>query len=159
EKAEQPPMMIVKIGDGYRVHSARNPSQSYLVNWQDQYPVCNCPDFEKHKNEPMAECKHIIAVLEFREKSQDGAAPASSHGNGPLPAQSEPSGDTAVDKDRERAAIPTEGNRASNEARPERNAPPKPAVNAEYPQPHMLVKRSMSPDGRIDSVSVEIDFP
>jgi hypothetical protein len=119
-------LIISRTDEGFRVYSPANPLNSYIVSGSPEVPSCTCPDFEHHAGSLNWHCKHIKAVLEQFSGS-----------NG----QKKQSG--SYDKE-ERLAI-------QNENQPPKNEDPAPSKGA----PQMLLKRSVSPDGRIDSLSIE----
>jgi SWIM zinc finger len=129
ERAENEVFVISQTEEGYRVYSPAYPTKSYIVSGSPEVPACTCPDFESHQNDPQWRCKHILAVLDNLHKSGSCAPPASSY------------------EDAERAAI--QGGEAQ----------PKNSVASSNGTPHMLIKRSVSPDGRIDSLSIEFSWP
>src|SRR5437879_2313729 len=55
--------------DGWRVRSAHNPSQHYLVSGDGEGLRCDCPDFETHSEDPSWSCKHILAVQNCQAKT------------------------------------------------------------------------------------------
>jgi hypothetical protein len=114
------------------VRSAHNPSQYHLVSGDGEGLRCSCPDFEKHVTEdPNWTCKHILAVENYQKKDYQAKTAG----------QEKPESYEAA----ERAAI-------ASEAAPQREK------SADPPKTQMLVKRSLSPDGRIDSISLEFSF-
>ncbi len=126
ESAKREVFIITSAENGWRVRSPHNPSQFYLVTTTENGVTCTCPDFQSHAAEGQAwTCKHMLAVQGY-QANQSPAAPTS---------------DAYADE--ERAAIQAEGSPEKEKAEPE-------TVPAQ-----MLIKRSVSPDGRIDSVSVE----
>lgn len=132
DRAENEVFVLSQTEDGYRVYNPAFPSKSYIVSGSPEAPACTCPDFEGHQNDPQWRCKHILAVLDHVQKSGSCAPPVA----------------TAVDE--ERTAIQEEANSKSRPA-------PLPTVGNGTPQ--MLLKRSISPDGRIDSLSIEFSWP
>jgi SWIM zinc finger len=129
ERAEKEVFVITAGEEGWRVRSARNPSRCYLVSGNESGLQCSCPDFQQNaQQDPAWQCKHILAVQGHQAKT--GAA--------------DPQAERELAE--ERAAIQAE---ASPEAQPA-NGAPTPA--------QMLIKRSISPDGRIDSISIEFSF-
>ncbi len=129
QRAERDVYVITAAPEGWRVRSAGNPSRFYTVSTNGTGLHCTCPDFEKHAaQDPAWQCKHVLAV--------EGHKPH--NGTGDVQAQRE--------TDEERAAI-------QNEAPAE--VPP---AKSEPDATQMLIKRSISPDGRIDSVSIEFSF-
>ncbi len=130
-RAAQETLVIRKTEEGYRVYSPSTPAKSYLVSVDADAPTCTCPDFEHHKSDPDWQCKHILAVWNRPRPVEDGVAPA-----GPSATGREGSIPTqAVSSGRKRAARPKNGGS------------------------QMHLKRSVSPDGRIDSLSVEFNCP
>jgi len=129
QRAEREVFVITSAPEGWRVRSAGNPSRFYTVSTNGAGLHCTCPDFEKHAaQDPAWQCKHVLAV--------EGHQPR--NGTGDVQAQRE--------TDEERAAIQNEAPAA---------APP---TASEPDATQMLIKRSISPDGRIDSVSIEFSF-
>jgi hypothetical protein len=129
EQRGKDPLVISRTNEGFRVYAASEPSKSYVVSGSFEIPSCTCPDFQHPEGNAPWDCKHILAVL-------DQARGNKSHRqNGP------------DDEAAERLAIQEEGN--FSEAEP--NASDRPT--------HMFIKRSVSPDGRIDSLSVEFSCP
>ncbi len=132
QRAEDEVFVIARGPDGFRVHAPQNGRTVYTVGTDLNSPTCTCPDFQYHQADPDWRCKHILAV-------EHRFAPPAPPEN--LPAVS--------DTDEERAAIQEDG-------RPSRRPRAPRATNGTTT---MLVKRSVSPDGRIDSLSVEFACP
>jgi hypothetical protein len=130
KRAEKELFVISPADDGWRVRSAHNPSQHYLVAGDGEGLRCDCPDFETHSEDPGWSCKHMLAVQNYQAKTQDHE-------------KREAKGEGY--EDAERAAI---------QSKPV----PSPQNTTASPQAQMLVKRSLSPDGRIDSISLEFSF-
>ena len=134
-------LVASRVEDGYRVYSTENPSQQYAVRWDGDHLTCTCPDFAFHKADPDWHCKHIMAIAPFDNHQPDIPEPAEETGNDgtdfPPPSEAAPAGE------------PPENARARKRRAPKDS--PAPAS--------MLIKRSVSPDGRIDSVSVEFSMP
>lgn len=131
ERSTNETLIISQIDEGFRVYSPAAPTRSYVVSGTPESPACTCPDFRFHRKDPDWRCKHILAVL--------------GQVNGPETATPQPDPEEAE----ERRAIQGEGSlRESASATPPPNGPTQ-----------MLLKRSVSPDGRIDSLSVEFDCP
>lgn len=129
DRARNETLVIKKTEEGFRVYSPGNPARNHLVTADPDQPSCSCPDFVHHAQDPAWRCKHILAV----ESHLDFAR---STGDQVDPVELE-----------ERRAIQEESRR-SEDAR----------VKAKNPS-QMLLKRSVSPDGRIDSLSVEFSCP
>ena len=135
ERAENGALIASRTEEGFRVYSIANPSQIYLVRQEGEAWTCTCPDFETHKADSTWRCKHILLVAPWQKREQAQA---------PAPANGEA-----------RAAAPAAGAEASQEpAIRKRRSGKGPNGSAQ-----MLIKRSVSPDGRIDSVSVEFSMP
>ncbi|KAF0225018.1 MAG: hypothetical protein FD167_4915, partial [bacterium] len=99
-----------------------------------------CSDFEqKRKEDSSYYCKHILAALADFEAEQSCVSATKSdtteQPNGKVGSPSKPNGIAKVP-----IAFPVK------------------QVSTPSTQTHMLIKRSLSGDGRIDSISVEIDF-
>lgn len=135
KRVHEVPMVIQRNAEGYLVYSAADPDDSYLVTTDGQTWTCECPDFRNHNADPEWRCKHILAVMDKQtlRTSVAGSSQASDY------------------EAEERAAIEREP-----EPQPQRRRR-QPARKAESANgaAHMLIKRSISPDGRIDAVSVE----
>jgi hypothetical protein len=135
ERAVRETYVIAQTPEGFRVYAPTDPKRAYLVTGSAEQPACTCPDFGLHAADATWRCKHILAVL--------GQQPA---GNGAsvAPDPSEAEERRAIQEEsrapRKRKAVSTNGNGANGTG-------------------HMLVKRSVSPDGRIDSLSVEFSAP
>jgi len=125
QRAEIEPLVISKSEEGFRVYSPMTPGRQYVVTGTAEGPVCTCPDFEYHKEDPNWRCKHILAVFKRSARPQAPSVPENP--------------DTAD----ERVAIQAEGRGTTD-------APS---------QLQMVIKRSVSPDHRIDSLSVEFSSP
>lgn len=126
ESAEREVFIVTQAQHGWRVRSPRTPSHFYLVAPTETGLTCTCPDFQSHAAEdPGWTCKHMLAVQGHQAK-QSSATPPSD-----------------VYAEEERTAIQTESSAGA------RKAPNEPE------SAQMVIKRSVSPDGRIDSVSVE----
>ncbi len=141
ERAHKGVLIASRVEGGFRVYSTDNPSQQYSVTWNGERLTCTCPDFEFHQTDPDWRCKHILAVEPFDNNLSE------------MP-------EAAEDVTRHEDALPaTVGAAASGE--PPASAPPRRRrAPKEPPSPtHMMIKRSVSPDGRIDSVSVEFSTP
>jgi hypothetical protein len=134
ERAENGTFVISRTEEGFRVYSLHNPSHIYLVRQEADRWTCTCPDFEIHKADTTWRCKHILAVAPWSKA--DGA-----------PTPIEP------------PQAASESPAASESAKP---AARKRKVQDQLTPPvpvQMIMKRSVSPDGRIDSISVEFSLP
>ena len=129
ERAVRDVFVITTAEEGWRVRSARNPSRFYVVSGGGADVRCSCPDFQTHSGEdPTWRCKHVLAVLNHRART--GATDPQ----------------TERELAEERAAVQAE------------DAPQVQRANGEPSAAQMLIKRSLSPDGRIDSISIEFAF-
>jgi hypothetical protein len=135
ERAIRETLVIAETQEGFRVYAPTDPKRGYLVTGSAEEPACTCMDFQTHASDPAWRCKHILAVLGQQQA-----------GNG---APAEPDQHEAE----ERRAI--EGENATPRKRTTTNT----KGNGSNAAPQMLLKRSVSPDGRIDSLSVELSTP
>ena len=133
ERAENGTLIVSRTGEGFRVYSVHNPSRMYLVRQEGERWTCTCPDFDFHKSDTTWRCKHILAIAPWLRRNGDEIR---EHEPTEL---SEPTGDAQTDT---QAGSPKKRSRKSNGQ-----------------SVQMLIKRSVSPDGRIDSVSVEFSLP
>jgi hypothetical protein len=131
ERAAEGVLIASRAEEGFRVYSIDNPKAQYSVGYDGERMTCTCPDFEFHKSDPDWRCKHILAVEPYQAR--------------PLPEVPEPEDEVPQNAE-------PDGNPPNN---PRKR---KPAKEAAVPIT-MLIKRSVSPDGRIDSVSVEFSMP
>jgi hypothetical protein len=129
KRAAEELFVIPTTDEGWRVRSAHNPSRYYLVSGDGEGLRCGRPDFETHSEDPNWTCKHILAVQDYQTKT--GAAHSA----------------TDAYALEERAAIQAE-------ASPREASNVQPANGKSQPA-QMSIKRSISPDGRIDSISIE----
>jgi len=138
ERAASEPLVIQQVAEGFRVYAAGDPKNCYIVSGSPTAPQCTCPDFQYHHSDPGWQCKHVLAVLkEFSDIE--------------IVAQNIDS-----DEAEERRAIQEE-NRAPRKRRPATaNGIGNNGANGVS---QLLLKRSVSPDGRIDSLSVELSIP
>ncbi len=127
--------VIVKGEEGYRVCSPLTPAKQYVVTGIPHDPQCTCAEFVHPDRPPGWQCEHILAVL---NSGLTGAARTESNGT-PLPAAS---GSTTE---------PPSHNGTNGNGKSPRRRNGNGVV--------MLLKRSVSPDGRIDSLSVEFTCP
>src|SRR5439155_6377826 len=119
------------------VYSTQNASKICFVRNEGDQWTCACPDFETHKADTTSRCKHILAIAPW--------------GNPEPAATPEPGNGHASE-------IPAA---AGGENEPP-HAPPalkKRTRKSPDGSTQMLIKRSVSPDGRIDSLSVEFSMP
>ncbi len=130
QRAVTEPLVISETGEGFRVYAPTGRSRPYLVTGTAHAPSCTCPDFQKHKEDPNWRCKHIVAVWRRLEAQDEEARAADGY------------------EAQERAAIANEG-----------GEPPRPPADSANGSAQMLIKRSVSPDGRIDALSVEFSCP
>src|SRR5437667_11762717 len=126
-RAANETLVIVPTEGGFRVYNPAAIANLYMVSGIPDSPKCNCPDFEAHKSDPEWRCKHILGVLNQMEKTTTSACTSkSSYPNGKKTVQNE---SQSAEKKKTRQA---------------RNA-----------HSHIVIKRSVSPDGYINSLSVE----
>jgi SWIM zinc finger len=71
ERAASEPLIISATENGFRVYSPMNPGNPYHVTGIPDAPVCTCPDFDYHKEDPDWRCKHVLAIL-GRDKAGQG---------------------------------------------------------------------------------------
>jgi predicted nucleic acid-binding Zn finger protein len=133
----QPGLKLTRTTQGYQVKSG---PKTYEVIVENNKIICNCPDFQKqHTDDPNYSCKHIIAALADFEEQQNSAL------------------STVPEKIDAVLSTTEKGNGASKvPIYPPLHAVASPTIAPK--QPHILIKRSLSADARIDSISVEIDF-
>lgn len=121
------PLVISRTDEGFRVYAASDPGRVYEVAGSPEAPTCTCPDFRFHHADPGWRCKHILAVLDHAGQVHESARTTD-----------------AVEAE-ERAAIQEEGRgRTKKRTKAQGNG-----------AAQMILKRSVSPDGRIDALSVE----
>lgn len=127
-------LRLIKTQNGYQVRSG---PKTYDVIIESDKITCTCLDFQKqHVEDPNHSCKHIIAILADFEEQQSCISTSIT----PQPHQAD-----------NKLSIIKTGNGASKTSL-------YPAPTVAPKQPHILIKRSLSADSRIDSISVEIDF-
>jgi SWIM zinc finger len=131
-RAANETLVIAPTEGGFRVYNPANITHLYMVTGIPSAPKCNCPDFQTHESDSDWRCKHILAVLNRNEKQQS-AKPAT--GSVQAPEQKE------------------------SDSKPSESAEKKKAKTTRNGHSQMLIKRSISPDGYIDSVSVEFSTP
>ena len=127
-RAANETLVISKTDGGFRVYNPSNITHIYMVSGIPDSPKCNCPDFETHQSDPEWRCKHILAVL------NQGKAP---------PAEKPATEDLQPPEERQ------------NESKPSEPAEKKKTRVPRNGHSQMLIKRSISPDGYINSLSVE----
>src|SRR6266568_1517971 len=120
-------LVIAPTEGGFRVYNPAAIANLYMVSGVPDSPKCNCPDFETHKSDPEWRCKHILAVLNRMEKQERHPEPENL--SAPAGKEGQPNGGQSAEKKKTRQA---------------RNG-----------QSQMVIKRSVSPDGYINSLSVE----
>jgi SWIM zinc finger len=135
ERAENGTLVISKLDDGFRVYSVQNPSNMYHVRKDGERWVCTCPDFEVHRADTTWRCKHILALVPWMKRNGNGA---------PAPT--------------EKPADQSPATAESAQQPPSCSTPQLPQSIPPVPV-QMMMKRSVSPDGRIDSISVEFSLP
>ncbi len=135
ERAENGSFVISKLDDGFRVYSVQNPSNMYHVRKDGERWTCTCPDFDVHKADTTWRCKHILALVPWMNRN----------GNSPVGPPEKPS-------------APTPTTAKGTQQPPSGSSPQLPQPVPPVPV-QMMMKRSVSPDGRIDSISVEFSLP
>lgn len=135
ERAGNGALVISKLDDGFRVYSVQNPSNMYHVRQEGERWTCSCPDFDFHKADTTWRCKHILAIAPYN--GNHGSEP---HG---------PAKEVAV----EAPTAPASGGKPPRPPKAQQTSPIPPVPV------QMMMKRSVSPDGRIDSISVEFSLP
>jgi len=132
ERAAHEAFVIARAEEGFGVYAPSDPKRRYIVSDDGNTHRCTCPDFQVHQHDPEWQCKHVLAVERHLRSADAGTAHA------PDPYEAE-----------ERRAIQEESRE------PRRRKTMTSATSAAQ----MLLKRSISPDGRIDSLSVEFATP
>lgn len=126
-------LVIAPTEGGFRVYNPASITNLYMVTGIPESPTCNCPDYTAHANDPDWRCKHILAVLNKLEKQKlEPAAPAE------RPTEAARAGPTQ----------PEINQTEKKKSKPQRSG-----------QSQMRIKRSVSPDGYIDSLSVDFLTP
>ena len=133
DRATSETFVIQRVEEGLRVYAAGEPKNRYIVSGSPQAPQCTCPDFQYHQSDPNWMCKHILAVLNDFSDIEVVAQ---------QPDQYEVE---------ERQAIQEEGKKPKKP----RATPPGNGNGRSGNGTTLTLKRSVSPDGRIDSLSVE----
>src|SRR5207249_2496310 len=177
ERSENGALIASQTEEGFRVYAVQNPSKVYLVKKEGDQWTCTCPDFEFHKGDTTWRCKHVLAVAPW-PKPEEETLPVEVEFDDPTQGLSlpEPPAPDQVRRKRVRkeAANHGPGNGQANEipaaaggenpplvqakSGPPKPATPKRARRSANGSAQMLIKRSVSPDGRIDSVSVEFSM-
>ncbi len=130
---QEEPLVISETENGWRVYAPSDPRQQFLVTGSADVPQCTCAEFQANAHTGEY-CAHVQAVLHQL------------HGTS--------SGPLATYDQAERNAI--------------QNEPPAPRRrktttngngNGHGSGTQMVLKRSVSPDGRIDSLSIEFSAP
>src|SRR5437667_6305004 len=137
QRADNGALIASKTEDGFRVYSIQNPSHVYLVRKDGDRWTCTCPDFEAHQADTTWRCKHILAAAPWQKPDQ---ATTPEPGNGHV------------------IEMPAAGGENESPQAPP-SAPKKRTRKSPNGSTQMLIKRSVSPDGRIDSLSVEFSMP
>jgi len=132
-RAANETLVIAPTEGGFRVYSPANITHIFMVSGIPDLPQCNCGEFEAKKSDPEWRCKHILAVLNQRDKRQ-GSKPGSEAPQTRERSESEPKTSERVEKKKSKAPL-----------------------NGKHSQ--MIIKRSVSPDGYIDSLSVQFSNP
>ena len=126
-RAASETLVISQTDGGFRVYNPANITHIYMVTGIPESPKCNCPDFETHQSDPEWRCKHILAVLNQIEKQPARSAAEDTHDSKPI--ETTQNGNQLAEKKKSRS--PRNGHS------------------------EMTIKRSVSPDGFINSLSIE----
>jgi hypothetical protein len=121
--------VLSRTDDGCLVYAATDPQHVYLVAGTSDRPTCTCPDARAHQADAAYRCAHMREVHPTALPNTNSAV---------------------TELADERAAIQAE-------SRP-RKAKANGNGHSHLPT-QMILKRSISPDGRIDSLSVEFTCP
>lgn len=133
----KPGFKLTRTDRGYKVCCG---TKTYQVTVEHDGIVCDCNNFQKQQKDGGGYyCNHITAVLAHFEAEQNDITPTKA---------------TTVEQIDGKVGLSSKPNGA---AKIPLTFPPK-QVPASSNQTHMLIKRSLSIDGRIDSISVEVDF-
>src|SRR5690242_13245183 len=131
--APQPETLVIaKCTEGFRVCSPLNPGKQFIVSGLPDNPQCTCPEFGGQPANGVRTCRHVSAVLKdlgLPVEPAVASAPLASNGDGTM-------------------LPPTESEKKGANGR-----------NGHGNGAIMLLKRSVSPDGHIDSLSVEFSCP
>lgn len=138
ERAATEALVVQRSEDGFRVYAASEPKNIYTVSGSPEAPECTCPDFQFHRNEADWLCKHVLAVL-----NEFGDLEIVAQGSDTYEAEERRAIQEESRAPRKRKASSVNGN----------------GSNGGNGTSQLLLKRSVSPDGRIDSLSVELSTP
>ena len=171
-RSENGALIASQTEEGFRVYAIQNPSKVYLVTKEGDQWTCTCPDFEFHKGDTTWRCKHVLAVapwpkpeetlpveVEFDDPAQGLNVPDSPAPDQVRRKRVRKEAATAEPGNGQASAIPAAAAGENLPPAQEKTAPPKRARRVANGSAQMLIKRSVSPDGRIDSVSVEFSMP
>lgn len=133
EQRPEETFIIAKTEEGFKVYSPASPTRFYFVSGTLEEPSCTCLGFQAQEVNPDYRCTHIQAVTgKFgREPEAEEVDPIAT---------------------KERRGIQDENGAPQVVSKP-RSPKQRDSIS------HMLLKRSVSPDGRIDSLSVEFSTP
>src|SRR5581483_3814106 len=151
-------LSVYKTDEGYRVRLPFDPAKSYLVTIVQGRLQCTCSDFQVKRSDPTYACRHIDAVIEFDNEKTEPSGVEDQYDDSEI--SNNDFDEEAIEAWHEERALERDESHAASETQPF-----KPPTNRDResmivtPASRMLIKRSLSPDGRIDSVSVELDFP
>ena len=178
ERSENGALIASQTEEGFRVYAVRNPSKVYLVKKEGDQWTCTCPDFEFHKGDTTWRCKHVLAIAPWPQPEEE-TLPVEVEFDDPTQGLGvpEPPAPDQVRRKRVRKEAtnsrPGDGQAseipaaAAGENLPlvqEKSGPPKPTAQkrtrrAANWSAQMFLKRSVSPDGHIDALSVEFSMP
>jgi hypothetical protein len=133
-RAANETLVIVPTEGGFRVYNPSAIANLYMVSGIPDLPKCNCPDFESHKSDPEWRCKHVLAVLNQQQGKEQQPIKTAEVSQEPEQKQNNPQLSEPAEKKKSRPA-------------------------RESQRPRMLIKRSISPDGKINSLSIEFSNP
>lgn len=132
-KPQTETLIVAKTDDGYRVCSPLNPATQFLVKDDGEDITCTCAAFQEHQHDPLWQCSHIKAVIGYQNGQNHPGQNHRSEGG--------PAGEA----------------QAPITPPPTQPKPKKPASRGSDAE--MRIKRSVSPDGHVDSLSVEFTVP
>jgi len=132
----KPGFKLTRTDRGYTVQAG---TKTYEVTVEHDGIVCDCNNFQKQQKDGGYYCSHITAALAQFEAEQSDTTPTKA---------------TIIEQIDSKVGISSKPN---GTAKVPLTFPPK-QVPAPSNQTHMLIKRSLSVDGRIDSISIEVDF-
>lgn len=130
DKEKTEQFVVAKSDEGYRVFSPMSPATQFVVTDTGDDMTCTCPDFAENGGDQDWCCTHIKAVHAYMNTQQQHRGECSAVGAAEHNGTPPPKEPTGVKK----------SNSGGSDA-------------------SMLIKRSVSPDGHVDSLSVEFSLP